>query len=195
MEFDQYLNDAIINQKSVTIEYIKYGGEYSIRRISNIQHSEEFGNGYISAFCHKRQENRTFKIDRIKSIDGILNSHRLNDNIRNSSHLNSHAGSNQIFSSYKSNNISTQQSSYRNNNSKKSEGCYIATMVYGDYNHPQVVILRNFRDTKLLPTYFGRLFVKFYYYFSPNLVKILGGHQKINKLIQKLLDNIIKFIE
>ena len=27
-----------------------------------------------------------------------------------------------------------------------SSGCYIATMVYGDYDEPQVMVLRDFRD-------------------------------------------------
>jgi hypothetical protein len=27
--------------------------------------------------------------------------------------------------------------------------CYVATMVYGDYNHPSVIHLRKFRDNKL----------------------------------------------
>ena len=35
--------------------------------------------------------------------------------------------------------------SYSSNSTKKV-GCYIATMVYGDYNHPQVLVLRRFRD-------------------------------------------------
>ena len=32
----------------------------------------------------------------------------------------------------------------------KKGACYIATMVYGDYNHPKVVILREFRDLYLM---------------------------------------------
>lgn len=38
-------------------------------------------------------------------------------------------------------NYSSQASS-----SSSSSGCYIATMVYGDYDHPQVLVLRDFRD-------------------------------------------------
>lgn len=30
-----------------------------------------------------------------------------------------------------------------------SGGCYIATMVYGNYDHPQVMVLRDFRDSYL----------------------------------------------
>lgn len=72
------------------------------------------------------------------------------------------------------------------------EGCYIATMVYGDYNHPKVLILRNFRDRDLYSTKIGTFFVKFYYLISPKLVKILRGHNKVNKFIKRLLDLFIK---
>ena len=44
--------------------------------------------------------------------------------------------------------------------SKKTEGCYIATMVYGDYNHPKVLQLRYFRDNCLKKYIFGLYFIK-----------------------------------
>ena len=45
--------------------------------------------------------------------------------------------------------------------SKASGGnCYIATMAYGDYDHPQVMILRKFRDDTLSNTFFGRSFIQ-----------------------------------
>src|SRR5690606_15252813 len=46
---------------------------------------------------------------------------------------------------------------------KPKEGCYIATMIYGDYDHPQVIVLRSFRDNYLCKSYVGRLFIRFYY--------------------------------
>lgn len=54
----------------------------------------------------------------------------------------------------------------------KDEGCYIATMVYQDYNHPKVISLRNFRDNVLLKYHFGKWFVSKYYKYSPRLVEI-----------------------
>lgn len=73
----------------------------------------------------------------------------------------------------------------------KPGGCYIATMAYGDYDHPQVMILRNFRDEKLANTIIGRLFIKLYYSFSPYLVQKLKNNSKINKIIRTGLDFII----
>ena len=70
--------------------------------------------------------------------------------------------------------------------------CYIATMVYGNYNHPQVINLREFRDEKLATNFIGKCFIKFYYTTSPHLVKILKTNNRINKSLRILLD---KFIE
>lgn len=73
-------------------------------------------------------------------------------------------------------------------------GCYIATMAYGDYNHPQVLELRKFRDDFLSKTKLGRSFIKFYYKYSPKLVEKLKHKQVINELIRKGLDQFIKTI-
>lgn len=71
MNLKECLDNAIRTGKTITIKYSKYHGEQSVRQISNIQYSDEFGENYIEAFCHKRQENRTFKISRILSIEDI----------------------------------------------------------------------------------------------------------------------------
>lgn len=71
MNLKECLDNAIRTGKTITIKYSKYHGEQSVRQISNIQYSDEFGENYIKAFCHKRQENRTFKISRILSIEDI----------------------------------------------------------------------------------------------------------------------------
>ncbi len=46
---------------------------------------------------------------------------------------------------------------------KSSEGCFIATAVYQDYDHPQVLKLRKFRDDKLKKSLLGRAFIRLYY--------------------------------
>ncbi|WP_440887833.1 CFI-box-CTERM domain-containing protein [Vibrio sp. WZ-1] len=77
---------------------------------------------------------------------------------------------------------------------RKKEGCYIATMAYGDYEHPQVVYLRKFRDETLSKTKLGRNFIKRYYKYSPLLVEKLKGHNFINRVIRICLDIIVKVI-
>ncbi|MGY0426551.1 MAG: CFI-box-CTERM domain-containing protein [Polaribacter sp.] len=79
--------------------------------------------------------------------------------------------------------------------SKASDGCYIAPMAYGDYDHPQVMELRRFRDDFLSKTVIGRSFIKFYYRYSPSLVEKLKNRQSINLIIRKGLDKFIKAIK
>jgi hypothetical protein len=91
-------------------------------------------------------------------------------------------------SSYSSSSNSTKTST------SSSSGCYIATMAYGDYDHPQVLKLRRFRDEVLDKSYFGKLFIKYYYLISPKLVSRLKGQPSVNATIQKILNQIIKLI-
>jgi hypothetical protein len=74
-------------------------------------------------------------------------------------------------------------------------GCYIATMAYGDYDHPQVMILRQFRDEVLDKSSFGKWFIKIYYHYSPRLVEKLKNKQTINIIIRKTLNQFIKLIK
>ncbi|MFZ2284966.1 MAG: CFI-box-CTERM domain-containing protein [Lutibacter sp.] len=76
----------------------------------------------------------------------------------------------------------------------RNSGCYIATMAYGDYEHPQVMELRKFRDDYLSKTILGRSFIKLYYKYSPSLVEKLKNKQSINLIIRKGLDQFIKTI-
>ncbi len=78
---------------------------------------------------------------------------------------------------------------------KSSGGCYIATMAYGDYDHPQVLLLREYRDQVLSRNITGRLFIKFYYATSPTLVNILNNKKPINSAIRRLLDKWIQVIK
>ena len=73
-----------------------------------------------------------------------------------------------------------------------NSGCYIATMVYGDYGHPQVLVLREFRDDFLAHYILGRSFIRFYYKYSPGWVKALEHNKMINKSIEKALNAFIK---
>jgi hypothetical protein len=81
------------------------------------------------------------------------------------------------------------------NNSSDGGGCYIATMAYGDYEHPQVLVLRKFRDEKLINTNVGKALIKFYYGVSPYLVKLLRNHKQINKFIKRVLDLLVQLIK
>ncbi len=74
---------------------------------------------------------------------------------------------------------------------KKVSACYIATMVYGDYDHPQVITLREFRDNTLQNHSIGREIIGFYYKHSPQWVEKMQGKRIANKIIRFLLDKFI----
>ena len=61
------IKTAIQKQSSVKIFYIKENGQQSQRTISNIHYSDS-KNKKIGAYCHLRNEQRPFVIDRIKRI-------------------------------------------------------------------------------------------------------------------------------
>ncbi|GEM_PF-2615043 len=52
--------------------------------------------------------------------------------------------------------------------------CFIATACYGNYDAPEVLVLRQFRDDKLLKTLFGKVFVRVYYSVSPFFAKLIS---------------------
>ena len=73
-----------------------------------------------------------------------------------------------------------------------SSGCYIASCVYGSYDCPQVWILRRYRDANLGSSWFGRLFIKVYYTFSPLLVKMFGKTKWFKAIWKKYLDKKVQ---
>lgn len=93
-------------------------------------------------------------------------------------------------------NLSALKNLESNTGSSSHSGgdCFIATMAYGDYDHPQVLELRKFRDQVLLKSTFGKIFVKIYYWGSPKLVALLGNKPKLNHKIRTVLDYLIKII-
>lgn len=72
-----------------------------------------------------------------------------------------------------------------------SNGCYVATAVYGSYDCPQVWTLRRFRDYTLAETWYGRAFVHLYYAVSPTLVKWFGHTKWFKKMWRGPLDRMV----
>ena len=62
---DQLIERAIKEDLTIEIDYAKNSYEKSSRVISDLSMRTDYGVGYISAFCHMREEQRTFKISRI----------------------------------------------------------------------------------------------------------------------------------
>lgn len=81
------------------------------------------------------------------------------------------------------------------NQNENGKGCYIATMVYGSYNHSSVLVLRNYRDTVLEKNFLGRLFILVYYTVSPFLVKLLRNRPLINRVVKSNLDKYVEYLK
>lgn len=75
----------------------------------------------------------------------------------------------------------TQKDAARN----KSSGCFIATACYGNYNAPEVLVLQQYRDDRLLRTFLGKAFVKLYYSISPSFATLISKSDLLRKLVRQ----------
>jgi len=73
--------------------------------------------------------------------------------------------------------------------------CYIATAVYGSYDCQEVLVLRRYRDEKLLTSKWGRLLVKLYYKISPSISNKLRHRATLSRLAKKILDSIVSRLD
>ena len=84
------------------------------------------------------------------------------------------------------------ESSY---NDTSSNGCYVATAVYGSYDCPEVWTLRRYRDDMLAKTWHGRLFIYLYYAISPTIVKLFGDTMWFKNMWRGKLDKKVKQLQ
>ena len=82
-----------------------------------------------------------------------------------------------------------------NPTSNSSEGCYVATAVYGSYDCPEVWTLRRYRDYKLAENWYGRLFIRIYYAVSPTVVKWFGKTAWFNHFWREKLDYMVENLQ
>ncbi len=81
---------------------------------------------------------------------------------------------------------------------KGKSSCFIATATMGDYEHPVVIQLSNFRDQYLIKYKLGNKFIKYYNILSPYPAKIISKNNLLKKVsyyfIVKPLFFIVKMI-
>lgn len=70
--------------------------------------------------------------------------------------------------------------------------CFIATAVYGDYDHPDVRQLRRFRDETLRHSAWGRSFIAWYYRYGSGLAEQLDGRRRLKRSIRWALSQFVE---
>ncbi|MBB1498942.1 CFI-box-CTERM domain-containing protein [Paracoccus sp. MC1862] len=71
--------------------------------------------------------------------------------------------------------------------SASDDSCFVATAAYGDSLHPDVIILRRFRDELLVRYRLGRAFVRFYWIIGPRLAKVVRPNHFTGRLTRHAL--------
>jgi hypothetical protein len=72
-------------------------------------------------------------------------------------------------------------------NRNNKEGCFIATACYLNYDHPDVLVLRSFRDDFLIKNKLGKSFVEYYYRVSPPIAVRLKKNTVLSTSIRILI--------
>jgi hypothetical protein len=73
------------------------------------------------------------------------------------------------------------------NHTGTSGKCFIATAAYGTEQAEDVVQLRNYRDTVLRQTKFGRMFIAIYEVTSPPLARLIFRSKLARSLVRSLI--------
>jgi hypothetical protein len=71
--------------------------------------------------------------------------------------------------------------------------CFIATAAYDSPLHPHVGILRDFRDTYLLPSRLGRTLVDLYYKYSPSVAEFITKNIALRIMVRINLLPLVAF--
>lgn len=74
-------------------------------------------------------------------------------------------------------------------------GCFIATAAFGSYLHPHVQSLRDFRDRHLLTNAPGRMFVNFYYTYSPPVASIIAQNEVLKAATRVVLTPVVAAVK
>lgn len=78
--------------------------------------------------------------------------------------------------------------------SKSGATCFVASVAYGDTNHPDVIFLRGYRDNVLSKSKNGQSFITWYYRNGPKLAKLVGKSMTLRKTAKWTISKIIKIL-
>jgi len=78
----------------------------------------------------------------------------------------------------------------------KVSGCFIATACYENYDAPEVIRFRYFRDEVLDKSFMGRHFISIYYFLSPAIANYLKKSNISKKFVKVfILNPMLKIID
>ncbi|MCK4935754.1 MAG: ankyrin repeat domain-containing protein [Elusimicrobiales bacterium] len=77
---------------------------------------------------------------------------------------------------------------------KRGKFCFVATVVYGSPDTPELEILRNWRDETLSYTWLGKKFINSYYKLGPFAAKIVSKTPILKSIVRVFLDKMVKWI-
>lgn len=78
--------------------------------------------------------------------------------------------------------------------SKSGPTCFVATAAYGDWRHPDVVFLRRYRDSVLLESPSGRLFVWTYWRVGPVLARLVAPFPLVRGVTRAALGKLVQWL-
>lgn len=79
--------------------------------------------------------------------------------------------------------------------SKDGAACFVATAVYGDAQHPNVVALRRWRDVSLSRSASGRIFISLYWKVGPPLANLVRKSVLLQKITRRTLDSVVSALD
>lgn len=78
--------------------------------------------------------------------------------------------------------------------SKSGATCFVATVAYGDGDHPNVRFLRSFRDGWLQRRKSGRAFIDWYWRVGPKLAEVVGSREPLRLVSRVALGFLVRVI-
>ena len=73
--------------------------------------------------------------------------------------------------------------------------CFVATAVYGDPDHADVVYLRAFRDTVLNRYLIGRWFIRLYWHIGPLLARYVVKSEATRRSVRNLIESLVNRLQ
>ncbi|RTY74158.1 phospholipase D-like domain-containing protein [Flavobacterium sp. LS1R10] len=198
IKYDRYSNtanvDLIVHRYSIA--------NYSLIKkfkIDRTEKNENLNYFFLSDFDYKYkdfyQNIKSFKFDiskiSLSSVNTSITVKEFNELKSNYSNITT---INTLFNQYQRERVKLQLEKEAIAK-KQKEGCYIATMVYKNYEHPDVLVLRRFRDQNLQLHFLGRIFISKYYKYSPKFVMYAENKKVLHFFSKTTIFIILKILK